>query len=130
MSVVPAERVGILTKRSFGHVATIGPDGEPQSSPVWIDWDGEFLLFSQTDRRQKFRNLQREARIAVSVTDPDEPHQYVEIRGRVDRVEDDAGNAFINKLAKKYLGADEYPWNQPGDHRVTVYVRPEHTTQQ
>ncbi|MFD2081198.1 hypothetical protein SAMN05421678_104116 [Actinopolymorpha cephalotaxi] len=130
MSAVPAERVGILTKRSFGHVATIGPHGEPQSSPVWIDWDGEFLLFSQTDQRQKFRNVRRDGRIAVSVTDPDEPHQYLEIRGRVDRVEEDGDHAFINKMAKKYLGVDEYPWNQPGDHRVIVYVRPEHTSMQ
>ncbi|WP_285758938.1 PPOX class F420-dependent oxidoreductase [Nocardiopsis ansamitocini] len=130
MSVVPQDRVAILTKRSFAHVATIGPDGEPQSNPVWIDWDGEFVKFSQTTGRQKYRNLQRDNRIALSAHDPDEPHRYLEIRGRIERVEDDVDNAFINKMAKKYINQDVYPWEQPGDHRVVLYVRPEHATKQ
>ncbi|GAA0510233.1 putative pyridoxamine 5'-phosphate oxidase [Saccharopolyspora subtropica] len=130
MSVIPQEREDILTKRSFGHVATIGPHGEPQSSPVWIDWDGRYLKFSQTKARQKYRNLRREPRIAISVHDPDQPYRYVEVRGRVTRIEDDPDNAFINKMAKKYLDEDVYPWTQPGEERVVVYVEPEHTTTQ
>lgn len=128
-SVIPPDRQDILTKRSFAHVATIGPKGEPHSSPVWIDWDGEVIKFSQTTTRQKYRNLQRDPRIAISVHDPDQPYRYVEIRGTVVRVEDDQGNAFINKMAKKYIDEDEYPWAQPGEHRIVVHVAPEHTTQ-
>ncbi|RCW40207.1 hypothetical protein DFQ14_11288 [Halopolyspora algeriensis] len=128
MSVIPQELEDILTKRSFGHVATIGPQGEPQSNPVWIDWDGEHLKFSQTTTRQKYRNLQREPRISVSVHDPEQPYRYLEVRGRVARIEDDPDNAFINRMAKKYMDADEYPYHQPGDHRVIVHVQPEHTT--
>lgn len=128
MSVVPQELEDIFTKRSFGHVATIGPNGEPQSSPVWIDWDGTYLKFSQTDTRQKYRNLQREPRIAVSVHDPDQPYRYVEVRGKVARIEDDPDKTFINKMAKKYINEDVYPWSQPGEQRLVVYVQPEHTT--
>ena len=130
MSVVPKEREDILTKVSFGHVATIGPNGEPQVNPVWFEWDGEFIKFSQTTTRQKYRNVRRDPRIAISVQDPDDPYRYVEIRGRVERIEDDPDKAFINKMAKKYLGLDEYPWSQPGEQRVVVYVRPEHATMQ
>ncbi|MDA3645776.1 PPOX class F420-dependent oxidoreductase [Saccharopolyspora indica] len=130
MSGIPQDREDILSKRAFGHVATIGPNGEPQSSPVWIDWDGRYLKFSQTKTRQKYRNLKREPRISVSVHDPDQPYRYVEVRGRVAKVEDDQDNRFIDKMAKKYLDEDRYPWPKPGDERVIVYVEPEHTTKQ
>ncbi len=108
-AVVPEDREDILTKRSFAHVATIGPHGEPQSNPVWFEWDGEYIKFSQTTTRQKYRNLKRDSRIALSVHDPD---------------------SFINKMSKKYLGQETYPPESPGEERVVVYVRPEHTTKQ
>lgn len=127
---IPKEREDILHKRALGHVATLGPDGEPQSNPVWIDWDGEYLMFSQTTERQKVHNLKRDPRIAVSIHDPDEPLRYLEIRGKVESIDDDPDYAFIHKMAKKYLGTDRYPWLQPGEHRVIVRVRPEHTTMQ
>ncbi|PRX96102.1 PPOX class F420-dependent oxidoreductase [Allonocardiopsis opalescens] len=130
MSVIPSEREDILHKLAFAHIATIGPNGEPQSSPVWFEWDGTFVKFSQTSTRQKFRNLERDPRIALSVHDPDNPYRYLEIRGRVERFDRDHGDAFINAMAKKYLGEDVYPWAQPGDERHVVVVRPEHTTQQ
>lgn len=128
MSVVPQDRAEILTKRAFAHIATIGSHGEPQSSPVWVEFDGEFVKFSQTTTRQKYRNLQRDPRIALSAVDPDDPYHYVEVRGRVERVEDDPDLAFINALSKKYLNQDVYPGHRPDDVRVIVYVRPEHTT--
>ncbi|GAA4611753.1 PPOX class F420-dependent oxidoreductase [Saccharopolyspora hordei] len=130
MSVIPQDREEILRKRAFGHVATIGPKGEPQCNPVWIDWDGRYLKFSQTKTRQKYRNLQREPRLSVSVHDPDEPHRYLEVRGRVAKIEEDQDNRFINQMSQKYLGEAEYPWPQPGEERVVVFVEPEHVTQQ
>ena len=130
MSTIPTDRADIPTKRSFAHVATIGPHGEPQSSPVWIDWDGTYLKFSQTKTRQKYRNLRRDPRIALSLHDSDQPYRYLEVRGRVVRIEEDKDNAFINKMAKKYLDEDVYPWAQPGEERIVIYVEPEHTTKQ
>ena len=126
--MIPDSHRDILAKSGFAHVATIGPDGEPQSSPVWYDWDGEHFLFSQTKGRQKYRNVQREAWVAVSITDPDNPYRYLEIRGTVDGIDDDEGNAFINAMAKKYIDQDVYPWPQPGDERIVVKVTPGHTT--
>ncbi|GAA0975802.1 MULTISPECIES: PPOX class F420-dependent oxidoreductase [Nocardiopsis] len=114
----------VLRKPAFGHVATLGPEGQPQSSPVWIDWDGEFLRFSQTTTRQKLHNLRRDGRIAVSATDPDDPYMYVEVRGEVERIEEDTDKAFIDEMSQKYMGTP-YPWGDPSEKRVIVYVRPE-----
>ncbi|QUG99716.1 PPOX class F420-dependent oxidoreductase [Saccharopolyspora erythraea] len=130
MAVIPRDREDILNKRAFAHVATIGPSGEPQSSPVWVGWDGTHIKFSQTRTRQKYRNLQRDARISMSLHDPDQPYRYLEVRGEVVRVEDDPDNAFINSMAKKYLDEDTYPWAQPGEERIVLYVEPRHCTKQ
>ena len=97
--------------------------------PVWFGWDGTHVLFSQTTTRQKVRNLERDPRIALSIVDPDNPYRYLEIRGVVERVDPDPDIAFINSMAKKYLGQDRYPWHRPEDERVVVVVRPEHTSQ-
>ena len=113
--------------RAFGHVATIGPDGEPQCSPVWVGTDGEHLLFSLTTNRQKHHNLQDEPRVAVSLLHPDNPYEYLEVRGAV-TIEPDDDNAFIDHMTRKYTEHDSYPWHRPGDERVVVRVRPEHTT--
>ena len=126
---IPEGYRDLLESTALVHVATLGPDGEPQNNPVWFDWDGEHVLFSQTRTRQKYRNLGRDPRIAFSLVDPDNPYRYLEIRGEVARVEDDPGNDFINAMAKKYMGVDKYPFHQPGDERVVVHVRPRHTTQ-
>lgn len=113
--------------RAFAHVATIGPDGEPQSSPVWVSTDGQHVQFSLTTNRQKYRNLQRDPRVALSLTDPDNPYEYLEVRGEA-AIAPDPDNAFIDAMARKYTEHDSYPWHQPGDQRVVVNVVVEHTT--
>lgn len=127
-SVIPASHADLLEQRILAHVATIGPDGAPHSTPVWFGWDGEFLRFSQTTDRQKYRNLQREPRIALSLVDANDPYRYLEIRGVVARIEPDPDKTFINSMAQKYLGEDVNPWEKPDDERVVIVVRPVHTT--
>lgn len=126
---VPEEYQDLLEGTTFAHVATIGPNGEPQNNPVWFGWDGRHIKFSQTKTRQKYRNVGREPRVAMSIVDPENPYRYLEVRGIVDHIEEDPQNDFINSMAKKYMGVDEYPYHQPGDERVVVYVEPRHTTQ-
>lgn len=128
-SVIPEQYRDLLDSTALADVATIGPNGEPQVNPVWFGWDGTYLYFSQTTGRQKYRNVQREPRIALSIVDPQNPYRYLEIRGRVVRIDPDPDNAFINSMAKKYMNEDVYPWHRPGDVRVVVVVQPEHTTQ-
>ena len=126
---IPENYRDLLDSTALAHIATIGPNGEPQVNPVWFDFDGKHVKFSQTKTRQKYKNVQRDERIALSIVDPSNPFRYLEVRGRVDQIEEDPENAFINKMAKKYIGLDVYPNNQPGDERVVLYVKPEHTTQ-
>ncbi|MCG8352183.1 MAG: PPOX class F420-dependent oxidoreductase [Chloroflexales bacterium] len=127
--MIPELYRDLLTSTALAHVATLGPNGEPQTNPVWFDWDGAHILFSQTTKRQKYRNLQRDGRIALSIVDPANPYRYLEIRGAVERIDPDPDLTFINKMAQKYLGQERYPYHQPGDERVVVIVKPMHTTQ-
>lgn len=127
-TVIPEQYLDLLDSTALADVATIGPSGEPQVNPVWFGWDGKYVRFSQTSVRQKKKNLDRDPRVAVSIVDPTNPFRYLEIRGKVVEIVDDQDNAFINSMAKKYTGADEYPWNNPGDHRVVIVIEPMHTT--
>ena len=127
---IPESHADILDQKVLAHVATIGPDGEPQSSPIWFDWDGTFLRFAQvTGYQQKVRNLEREPRVALSIVDPANAYRYLEVRGTVEQIEPDPDWAFINAMAQKYLGQDRYPFGKPGDEWRVVVIRPERTTQ-
>ena len=126
--MIPEKHQDLLESKTLAHVATIGPQGEPQNNPVWFGWDGKHVLFSQTKTRQKYHNLQRNPRVALSIVDPNNPYRYLEIRGRVVDIKDDPDNAFIDSMAQKYMGQEKYPWNRPEDERVVVVVEPEHTT--
>ena len=125
---IPDDYSDLLDKRVFWHVATMGSDGEIQSSPVWGGFDDGHFVFSLTKGRQKFKNLQANPTIAVSGTDPENPYRYLEIRGTVVRVDDDSSHAFIDSMAKKYMDADAYPFHQPGDERVVMRVEPTDTS--
>ena len=130
MSVIPEDYKDLLESKALATIATIGPKGEPQSSPVWFDWDGTHILFSLIKTRQKYHNLQREPRIALSIIDPENLYRYLEIRGKVVRIDEDPDLKFIHSMAKKYLNLDLYPYHKPGEERVVVFVQPEHTTKQ
>jgi len=127
--VIPAQYTDLLQSAALAHIATIGPNGEPQSSPLWFGWDGEFLRFAQlvgADRKR--RNLERDPRIAISIVDLADIYRYVEVRGTVERIEPDVDMAFINTMAKKYQGQETYTGGKPGDEYVVVVIRPVRAT--
>lgn len=127
--MIPENYHDLLISTALAHVATIGLRGEPQSTPVWIGWDGKYIRFSQTKRQQKYRNLQCNPRIALSIVDLHNPYRYLEVRGVAIAFEDDPDHAFLDSMARKYLGVDRYPWHQEGDEHITVVVLPQHTSQ-
>ena len=114
----------LLEKTVVAHLATTRPDGSLQSNPVWFEWDGQSIKISQTRARQKMRNLEHDPHVALSMTDPDNPYRYLEVRGLVEKVEDDVDRAFIDHLAERYMGKRPYPYHQPEDERVIVHIRP------
>jgi hypothetical protein len=125
-ALIPDSHIDLLAwdTRSFAHVATIGPSGEPQSSPVWFEWDGTHIKFSLTTNRQKYRNLQRDKRASLSVIDPENAYRYIEIRGELDEIEPDPDIDFISRMAMKYIDEERYPWHKEGDERVVMKVKP------
>ncbi len=109
----------ILHSKVLAHLATIGANGEPQSSPMWFLWDGEYIKFTHTTERQKYRNIQRDPRVAISIADPDNPYIYAEFRGVVERIEQDPTGGFYDTLAVHYGSPGRYR----GDPRVILYVK-------
>ncbi len=125
MATIPEGYRDLFTKKTFAHLATLGKGGALQSTPVWIEYDGTHLLFNTARGRVKDRNLQQNPTVALSITDPENPYRYVQVRGRVVEMTEQGADAHIDKLAKKYLGQDKYPWRKPGEIRVIVKVVPE-----
>ncbi len=115
------DQVALLREKVLAHVATVMPDGSPQVTPVWVDTDGETVLFNTAKDRLKYRNLSRDPRIAVSIAARENDYRTVVIRGRAEFIEEGADD-HIDRLAKKYRGLDRYPGRKPGEVRVTVRV--------
>jgi len=125
MVTIPEQYRDLFTKKAFAQLATVGPDGAPQVTPVWVDFDGTHVRFNTAKGRVKVRNLARNPRVALSIQDPDNPYRYVQVRGRVVEATEKGADAHIDALAKKYLGQDKYPFRQPGEVRVMYKVLPE-----
>lgn len=109
----------ILHSKAFAHLATIGRDGAPESSVMWFLWDGEYIKFTHTTQRQKYQNIKRDPRVAISIEDADDPYTYAEFRGVVERIEEDPTGAFFDTLAEHYGSASRYR----GDPRVVLCVK-------
>ena len=126
-TTIPASHADLLqtTKPAFAQLATVNADGTPQVTPVWVDFDGTHLLVNTARGRVKTRNLERNPRVALSISDPDNPYRYVGIQGRVVEMTEKGGDAHIDKMAKKYLNKDSYPFRQPGEVRVIVKIAPD-----
>jgi len=114
----------VTTKKAFAHLATLMPDGSAHVAPVWVDFEGDRILINTARGRVKDRNMERDKRVALSITDPDNPYRHVAIRGRVVGVTETGADQHIDKLAKKYMGVDKYPHRAPGERRVIYTIEP------
>ena len=125
MATIPASHADILTKPAFANLATLNPDGSPQVTPVWVDFDGSHVIVNTARGRVKAKNLAREPRVALSIADPENPYRYLGIQGRVVEMTEQGGDAHIDKMAKKYLGKDSYPARKAGEVRIVVKIEPD-----
>lgn len=126
MATIPDSHKDLLSyeKKSFAHLATVQPDGTPQVTPVWFDVAGDKVLVNTAAGRVKHRNMTKNASVALAISDPANPYRYVQIRGRVSNVTEEGADAHIDKLAKKYLGQDKYPYRRPDEKRVIFEIEP------
>lgn len=120
-TTVPATHADLLERPLIAHLATIRSDGTPQSNPMWFMWRDGRILMTHTTTRHKYRQLQHEKRVAISICDDRDTYRYLEIRGVVERIDTDPGAAFYELLKARYGSAIQ---TVDAEERVIVVVKP------
>ncbi len=115
-----------LEAKNFVYIATTFPDGSPQVTPVWVDTDGKFVLINTAIGRVKHKNVRKNPRVALAISDPSDPYYFLQIRGKVvEQITGPAAEQHIDKMAKKYHGKDKYESRNPSEKRVILKINPE-----
>jgi len=120
VAVIPDDYLDLVQRPIFASLGTIRPDDTVQVNAMWFDFDGEFVRFTHTRKRAKFRNLQRNPSMSLLITDPDQPERYLELRGRLAEVEPDPTGAYYVHLGQRYGNPDEQPPPDKADRVVLV----------
>lgn len=111
--------------KNFAFVATLSKDGSPQITPTWIDIDDGVIMINTAEGRVKQRNISRDPRIAISIVDQNNPYNMVTVNGKVIEQTTTGADEHIDRLTKKYLGVDKYPFRSPTEKRIILKVKPE-----
>jgi PPOX class probable F420-dependent enzyme len=114
----------LLQGPNLAHLATMGPDNCPHVTPVWIDVEGDDIVINSAEGRQKVRNLRTNPQCSISLVDPEDPYNVLAIQGRVVEITEEGADEHIDRLAKKYLGTDSYPFRAAGEKRLKIRIRP------
>ncbi len=122
---IPDDYRDLFDKKAFAMLATVMSDGSPQVTPVWVDFDGSHLRFNSARGRVKDKNVRHDPRVSMTLVDPDNPYRYLQVRGRVVEITEDGADQHIDKLSKKYLGQDTYPYRRADEVRVIYRVEPQ-----
>ncbi len=128
-SVIPGDYASLLERPLYGHLGTIRPDDTVQVNPMWFEFDGEHLRFTHTTKRAKFRNLEHNPAMSLSIIDPDNQFRYLELRGKLVDVEPDPTGAFYVRLGRRYGNQGQQPPPDSAD-RVVLVMSIEKTTKQ
>ena len=111
--------------KNFAFLATLMENGSPQVTPVWTDVDENAILINTAEGRIKHKNVKRDPRVAISVVNHADPYEMVTIRGKVVAETREGADEHIDKMAKKYLGMDKYPFKMPGEQRILLRIEPD-----
>jgi PPOX class probable F420-dependent enzyme len=122
---IPEKFLDLFSQSAFGHLATTMPDGSPQVSPVWVDFDGEYIIVNSVAGRQKDLNIKRDPRVAIEVQDSQNPYRYLLVRGKVVEITTTGAEENIDQLALRYTG-ELYKNKNPNSPRVIYKVLPLH----
>jgi len=125
MTAIPEKYLDLFHKKCFAQLATLMPDGSPHVAPVWVEYDGRHILINTAKGRVKDRNMRRDPRVGLDLLDPDNPYRHLSIRGRVTGITEDGADEHIDKLTKKYIGQDHYPYRGSGEVRVIYKIEPQ-----
>jgi PPOX class probable F420-dependent enzyme len=123
--MITTEIEKMLVGKNFASFATLMKDGSPHVAPTWIDYDGKMILINTAAGRIKEKNVKHDKRVALSVYDNSNPYNMITIRGSVQEITAENADQHIDKLAKRYLGMDKYPFRNPDEKRIILKIRPE-----
>jgi PPOX class probable F420-dependent enzyme len=126
MAELTDSQAELFLQPNYGTATTLRADGSPHTTVVWVDWDGENVVFNTNEQRAKAEHLHRDPRANVTVIDRDDPYRWISVTGSAELAHEGAAE-HISKLSQKYRGDPEYPL-KPGEQRVLVRVRPERVT--
>ena len=127
---IQTDFLDMFQKRTFAHLATLMPDGTPHVTPVWVDYDGQYILVNSAAGRLKDRNMEERQQVAIEIQDPDNADRYVLVRGPVAEITEQGADAHLDKLSQRYIGKDKYPPGRrfPGEVRRLYKILPKHVT--
>lgn len=126
---IPDSHKDLFEKPVYVALTTVMPDGQPQSTVVWTDYDGEYVRVNVTRGRQKTKNMERNPKVTVLAIDPENPYRWIEVRGMVEEISEQGGVEHINTLSRKYTGRGYYGDFAPAERRneetrLLVKIRP------
>lgn len=128
MAEIPEGFHDLFERKSFAHFATLMPDGTPQVTPVWVDYDierGHVLVNTARDRRKE-KNVRADPKVGIEIMDPDDPYRYVSVRGEVVEVTEEGAVEHIDELTSRYFDQDEYPnKGEERGPRVLIRIEPD-----
>ncbi len=123
--IISDEVAKLFLEKNLAFLATLMKDGSPQITPTWVDLENNTVLINTAEGRVKQRNVTRDPRVAVSIVDQHNVYNMVTVRGRVIEQTTKGADEHIDKLAKKYLGVDKYPFRSANEKRVILKIKPE-----
>jgi PPOX class probable F420-dependent enzyme len=126
MTLIPESHRDLLDRPLYCHLATVSPGGRPQSNPMWVAWDGTYLRFTHTNTRRKYRQLQTNPNLAISIVDPDNFARYLEVRATVSEIVADPTASEYDALSQRYGRGPQIPPDAPD--RVVILAVPYHVT--
>jgi PPOX class probable F420-dependent enzyme len=122
---IPHEFLDLFEKPSLSHLATLMPDGSPHISPVWVDYDGHYILINTAIGRRKEMNMRERPQVALDIVDPENPFRFLSIKGRVVEITEEGANEHRDRLDTRYLGITTYPHRDPLEIRCICKIVPE-----
>ena len=121
---LPDELKAVIDGKNFAHLTTLDPDGSPHATAMWVARDGDLIVFNTAEGRRKWRNVQQDPRVAISISPAGKPYVNYAIAGKVIDMRTSDGREVIDRLSEKYTGNPVYQHMTPGMVRVTIIVEP------
>lgn len=121
---LPEKICKLIDDKNLAHFATLKKDGSPHVAPVWIDRDGDIILINTTSSRLKYKNVQNDKRVSLSITDYKDPYTWASIIGEVVELSNVDAETHIDKMSQKYLGIPKFPWKNPTEPRKMIKIIP------